>query len=260
MRDITGLEIVPLQCHIATDTISLARRGAKRVVGLDFSPAAIKEARYLSANAAGGDKLDFVEANTYDAPKVLQPASFDMVFTGIGALCWLPSIKQWAEIVAALLKPGGRLFIREGHPSLWAIDDRITTALTTGLPYFETEKPLVYEDGGTYVKTYVSFNNVKTAEWNHGIGKIVQSLIDVGMSITGLVEHKSIPWNALDGQMEEKGPFGELDNLFHLVLADIHQQGNGFSRRAGRTCHSAIHCKLERACNYLPRRQPQLQQ
>lgn len=209
MGDITGLEIVHLQCHIATDTLSLVRRGAKRVAGLDFSSAAIKEARYLAANAVGGEKLEFVEASIYDALDVLKPASFDMVFTGIGALCWIPSIKRWAETVAALLKPGGRLFIRECHPALWAIDDTIMTSLTTGIPYFERDEPHVYDDAATYVDTDHVFENTKTVEWNHGIGEIVQSLIDVGMNITGLVEHKSVPWNALKEQMEEIEPFGE---------------------------------------------------
>ena len=45
------------------------------------------------------------------------------MYTGIGALCWLPDIRRWAGVVAALLKPGGRLFMREGHPMLWAIDE-----------------------------------------------------------------------------------------------------------------------------------------
>src|ERR1700755_2145386 len=61
LPDVTGLDIVHLQCHIGTDTISLARRGAKRVVGLDFSPASLKEAQRLADNAAGGAKLSFVE-------------------------------------------------------------------------------------------------------------------------------------------------------------------------------------------------------
>lgn len=40
---------------------------------------------------------------------------------------------------------------------------------------------------------------------NIGIGEIVQSLLDEGMMITGLVEHRSIPWDALPGQMVEAG-------------------------------------------------------
>lgn len=176
---------------------------------MDFSPAAIKTAKWLAAKAAGGEKLDFVEATTYDALAVLRAASFDIVFTGIGALCWLPSIKRWADTVAALLKPGGRLFIRECHSALWAIDEAVTTSLATGLPYFEVEEPLVYDDTGTYVKTDHIFENTRTVEWNHGMGETIQSLINVGMNITRLVEHRSIPWNHIGEHMEKTGPFGK---------------------------------------------------
>ncbi len=62
--------------------------------------------------------VDFVVSDVYDAVDVLGPEQFDLVFTGIGALCWLPSIARWAEVVANLLKPGGRLFLREAHPVL----------------------------------------------------------------------------------------------------------------------------------------------
>ena len=38
-------------------------------------------------------------------------------------------------------------------------------------------------------------------QWNHGPGEIMQSLLDEGMTITGFVEHISIPWCGLSGQM-----------------------------------------------------------
>ena len=120
LGDVAGLRGVHLQCHIGTDTISLARLGA-RMTGLDFSPAAVEQARALSEEVGAG--VDFVEADVYDAAQVLPPGEFDLVFTGIGALCWLPSVARWAEVVQQLLKPGGRLFIREGHPMLWSMCD-----------------------------------------------------------------------------------------------------------------------------------------
>jgi SAM-dependent methyltransferase len=118
LGDIDGARGVHLQCHIGTDTLSLARLGA-RMTGLDFSPAALAEARRLSELA--GPPVDFVEAEVYSAADVLDRAAFDLVFTGIGALCWLPDVRRWAAVVADLLAPGGRLFIREGHPMLWTI-------------------------------------------------------------------------------------------------------------------------------------------
>src|SRR5579862_1489103 len=118
LGDVTGLRGVHLQCHIGTDTVSLARLGA-RMSGLDFSAPALAEARSLAAGT--GAEVEFIEAEVYDALSVLEPGAFDFVFTGVGALCWLREIRPWAAVVAGLLRPGGWLFIREGHPVLWAL-------------------------------------------------------------------------------------------------------------------------------------------
>jgi SAM-dependent methyltransferase len=201
LGDLTGLDCVHLQCHIGTDTVSLARLGA-RVTGLDFSPASLAQARKIAA-AAGAD-VQFVESDVYRAPEVLGTERFDVVYTGIGALCWLPSARRWAEVVADLLRPGGRLFIREGHPMLWALDDeRTDDLLVVEYPYFEADEPLVWTDGGTYVETDVSFVHNTTHEWNHGLGEVVGALLDAGLRLTMLEEHDSVPWEALPGKMHQ---------------------------------------------------------
>jgi SAM-dependent methyltransferase len=211
LGDITGLNTVHLQCHIGTDTLSLARLGA-RVTGLDCSPIALAEARALVAET--GDAVDFVESDLYAALTVLPPASFDLVYTGIGALCWLPSIERWAAVVAGLLVPGGRLFIREGHPILSAMDERLADDLHLRFPYFEQQEPLEWDDDSTYVATDLPITHTKTYEWNHGLGEIVTALLNAGLTLTMLVEHDSVPWEALPGQMLER-PNGEfaLDTL-----------------------------------------------
>jgi len=54
---------------------------------------------------------------TYVESEVSPPSTrsglndLDLVYTGVGALCWLPDIRRWARIVASLLRPGGRLFM-----------------------------------------------------------------------------------------------------------------------------------------------------
>ena len=203
LGDIGGLRCVHLQCHIGTDTVSLARLGAD-MTGLDFSPASLAEARRI-ASLAGAD-VRFVEAEVYDAAGALGPEPFDLVYTGIGALCWLPDIARWARVVAALLRPGGRLFIREGHPMLWAIDDpRPDGLLAVEYPYFEREEAMVFDEEGTYVETDVVFTHNRTHEWNHGLGEIVTALMTAGMDLTGLTEHDSVPWDAQPGQMEQIG-------------------------------------------------------
>ena len=200
LGDIAGLRGVHLQCHIGTDTVSLARLGA-RMTGLDLSPAALVEARRL-AEQAGAD-VDFVETDTYSAVGVLGREQFDLVFTGIGAICWLPDIARWAQVVADLLRPGGRLFIREGHPVLWALDDaRPDSLLALKYPYFEHEQALVFDEPGTYVDTEVEFAHTVSHSWNHGLGEIVTALLASGLRLTMFEEHDSVPWEALPGQME----------------------------------------------------------
>ena len=88
--------MVHLQCHIGSDTLSLARLGG-RMTGVDFSPSALAVARELAA-AAGVD-IRYVESELYAVPDVLG-ADFDLVYTGVGALNWLPDIAGWARVVA----------------------------------------------------------------------------------------------------------------------------------------------------------------
>jgi SAM-dependent methyltransferase len=199
LGDIRGLSGIHLQCHIGTDTISLARLGAS-MTGLDLSPASLAQARRLAAELDAD--VRFVEAEVYDAPAAVGGATFDLVFTGVGALCWLPEIARWGRTVAALLKPGGRLFLREGHPMLWSLaDPRPDRLLVVEYPYFEREEPTVWDEDGTYVATDAEFNANVSYEWNHGIGEVVSALLDAQLEITELIEHDTVPWDALPGMM-----------------------------------------------------------
>ena len=218
LGDITGLTGVHLQCHIGTDTISLARLGA-HMTGLDLSPLSLLEARRLSEHAHTPAR--FIESDVYSALDVLEPRSFDLVYTGIGALCWLPDIARWAQTVAGLLRAGGRLFIREMHPMLSSIDESHADLLVVDYPYFERVEPMVFDDGGTYVKTDTEFAVTQTHEWSHGLAETVSALLDSGMQLTELVEHDSVPWQALPGHMsqDEHGEWRLTDRPWRLAAS-----------------------------------------
>ena len=207
-----GLDVVHLQCHIGTDTVSLARLGARSVTGVDFSPAALSAARSLSTRA--GEDVAFTESDVYDSVDVLGPSRFDLVYTGIGALCWLPDVARWAAVVAGLLRPGGRLFIREGHPMLWTLSDpRPDGLLVIEHPYFESagvtfHEPNSYAGEGT-------LDAPETVQFNHGIAEILDGVLAAGLSLTGFEEHREVSWNPLGAAM-----VASADHPGEYVLAE----------------------------------------
>jgi SAM-dependent methyltransferase len=201
LGSLAGKRLIHLQCHIGTDTVSLARLGAS-MTGLDFSVPAVAAAREL-ARRTGADAT-FVQGDVYAAPDLLGRGEFGLVYTGIGALCWLPDIRRWADVVATLLAPGGRLFLREGHPMLWALaDERDDGLLVVEYPYFERPEPTVFHSDTSYAQTDVVFENTETREWNHGLAEIITALMDAGLDLTALAEHDSAPWPAFPGMMEK---------------------------------------------------------
>jgi SAM-dependent methyltransferase len=196
LGDLTGLDAVHLQCHIGTDTLSLARLGA-RVAGLDFSPSAIEAAREIAQRA--GIDATFVQSEFYGAVDELGAEHFDLVYTGVGAIGWLPDIAGWARVAAALLRPGGRLYIREGHPMMWTLDDD----MQIGFPYFERAGAVRMECDTTYADSEARISAPVTYEFNHGLGEIVQAVLDAGMTLTRLAEHDFCEWQGLPPMVRE---------------------------------------------------------
>lgn len=89
-----GVRVLHLQCHFGSDTLWLANHGAT-VMGLDFSPPAVEEARRMAAELGIDGRARFVEANLYDARHMLpEPESFDLVFTTWGTIDWLPDVAE----------------------------------------------------------------------------------------------------------------------------------------------------------------------
>ncbi len=203
LGDVDGLDLVHLQCHFGLDTLAWADAGA-RVTGLDFSPEAVRAAAHLADRAGLGDRAAFVCAEVYDAAEVLAPRTFDIVYVSLGALVWLPSVGRWADQVAALTRPGGRLYLHEMHPLAWSL---APDAPTVTHPYFEEADPYVDDAGTTYTDATGPLTATRTYEWNHGVGEVVTALLDRGLRIDTLVEHDwtvapQFPWL-------EEGPPGQ---------------------------------------------------
>lgn len=208
LGDVAGLRAIHLQCHIGTDTISLSRLGA-RMTGLDLSPESIEQARRLSTES--GAEIDWVVSDVYDAQAALSRADlpdrgYDLVYVSLGALNWLPSVARWAEVVATLLRPGGRLFIRDLHPLLGSLDyERSDGLLVIDQPYFEVAEAEIIDEPHSYVSTSRPLTATVSHQWNHAIGDLLTAVIDAGLRLTMFVEHDSAPFPALGGQVESVG-------------------------------------------------------
>ncbi|MFH9227276.1 class I SAM-dependent methyltransferase [Streptomyces lydicus] len=185
--DVTGRSLLHLQCHFGQDTLSWAHRGAARVVGLDFSEPAVEAARELAAELGyGPDRAAFVAADVYDAAEAVPDDAYDIVYTGIGALNWLPDLERWADTAASLVAPGGFLYLAEFHPLCDALDDETGSRIVHD--YFSRDA-WVDEVPGSYTDFGAQTVNNRSVEWQHPIGEVVSALAGAGLHLEFLHEH-----------------------------------------------------------------------
>jgi SAM-dependent methyltransferase len=186
IADWRGLKVLHLQCASGEDTLSLALAGA-HVTGVDIAAENIKHAR-RKAEIAGLDAT-FVVADVYQLPPELLAAQCDVVFVSCGALCWLPDIARWADIVTAALKSGGRLLVDEIHPlsTCFAFDGTQYVAVEDyfrrGRPQWNTAGPAGL--AGTGPDDIMP----ETVEFRWPIGDVITTLARAGMRVEFLDEY-----------------------------------------------------------------------
>ena len=194
---VSGLDVLHLQCHFGYDSLILARDGA-RVTGLDFSPAAIAAARDLAHDLGLTDRARFVEADLHDAPRAIDaPAGFDLVFVSWGALMWLPDIERWAAVVAHFLRPGGRLYLADGHPCALSLRCDPGPVLHPATPYF-SPGPHLSDDPADYADDTATLTNTRMYTFQHTLAAIVTALAGAGLAVEFLHEHDALPWRLYD--------------------------------------------------------------
>ena len=204
LGDMHGLDGVHLQCHIGTDTVSLARLGA-RMTGLDFSAPALAEARRLAA--AAGVEATFVQserlrrrrrarrggASTWSSPVSARSAGCPTSAAG----------PAWSRGAAATGRPAATSARATRCCGRWTTS-ATTACSSSSTPTSRCRSRASGTRRGRHLRRRPtrSFTTNVTHEWNHGLGEIVTALLDAGMELTMLEEHDSVPWEALPGHME----------------------------------------------------------
>ena len=180
--------LLHLQCHFGMDTMSWSRLGA-RATGVDISDRAIEVAREL--NHELGLNVRFIRANIYDLPSIIDE-QFDIVYTAVGVLCWLPDLSAWSQVVARCLKPGGTFYVLDDHPAARIFESVPTYGDVFDLKplnsYFPDETGMQFPGGG---HTYTGSQTIEAPshEWQHSMSEIVNSVIGAGLKIKFIHEY-----------------------------------------------------------------------
>jgi SAM-dependent methyltransferase len=186
LGDPSGQSILHLQCHFGLGTLTLARMGA-RVTGVDYSEAAIEQARRLSAEI--DIAAEFVCADVYDLPSVLA-GQFQIAFASYGVLIWLHDLRTWAKVVAHFIAPGGFFYLVDEHPfALVCRGEGNTESLRLAYAYMDAGEPVAYEIQGSYADRQASVKQREVFNWLHSLSSLVNALIEAGLVIEYLHEY-----------------------------------------------------------------------
>ena len=120
-------------------------------------------------------------------------------------------------MIAQRLKNGGVFYMVEFHPILWMFDYLEEVPI---LKYGYHQKGVIYEEyKGTYADTNANITSKEYA-WNHGLGDVVSSLSEAGLTIEYLKEYDESPYDVFPNMIKNKEAMYETsDKLFPLIFA-----------------------------------------
>jgi SAM-dependent methyltransferase len=187
---------IHLQCAGGSDTLALWKLGAAEVVGVDISEKMITVARRKSI--ALGAPARWYCCDILDAPQELDGTA-SLVYTGKGALPWIMDLQAWAWVVERLLKPGGRLYVFEGHPLDWVWDMEASTYQLSARTGHYFSEAIVADRGWPMISDPIRAHghkdqfHVHERQWT--LGAIINSLVAAGLRLEHFEEHPDLFWD-----------------------------------------------------------------
>lgn len=124
---------------------------------------------------------------------------------------------KWANIVSGFLKQNGKFVFVEFHPVVWIFDDNFEKI---GYRYFNSG-PILETNSGTYADKTADFT-VSDVSWNHGIGEVLNGLINNGLEIRSLEEYDYSPYNCINKMVEfepKQYRIAHLENKIPMVYS-----------------------------------------
>ncbi len=215
LGDIKGKKVLHLQCNTGADTIYLAQKGAQ-ITGVDIVEENIECAKKL-AKSANVD-VRFIASDILKLLKVHQE-QYDLIITTDGVLGWIPDLTKWGEVVSTLLKPGGLVYIHDGHPFMLVFDEAALDQgkLNIKYPYFDLT-PDEDEQIGGYASSSQKATNYY---WGHSFETIFEGLLRNKLNLVYFKEHpRCVP--GMGGSTKDNNGlsyYPELDGKLPLVFS-----------------------------------------
>jgi SAM-dependent methyltransferase len=164
-----GKDVVELGCGTGYFGAWLRRGGARRMVGVDVTPAQLETARRMEEEFGLG--VEFVEANAEETG--FPDASFDLVVSEYGASIWCDPYR-WIPEAARLLRPGGELvFLRNATLAMLCATEE-STSETLQRPQRGLRR--------------IDWSDDETTEFHMGHGEWVRLLRANGFELLDLIE------------------------------------------------------------------------
>ena len=121
----------------------------------------------------------------------------DLVYTGKGAVPWVRSIARWAEVITNLLRPGGYLYVYEGHPLDWIWEPGADSHRLHAIRSYFDDNPRANEDfPAQAVERYRAHAEPPPLAWEYHwtLGEIVSAILRAGLELKALDEHSEHYW------------------------------------------------------------------
>jgi SAM-dependent methyltransferase len=209
-------EVVHLQSGHGLEDAALVQSGAKLVVGVDYSSTAAGAAQQRADDL--GLACRYIVGAVPRVPLVDGVA--DLVYTGKGALIWMPDLDAWAREAARLLRAGGHLFVHEGHPAvpLWTWDE---------------DTPGIRADRSYFARSHVNdtFPARGATEWQWTLGQVVTAVITAGMELLSLAEYSEPFWRP--GGVRAAAWNGRLPNTYSMLARRLVHPGRPHGTAGG---------------------------
>lgn len=203
--DPAGIRLLHLMCATGEETLSWAVLRAAPT-GVDISQINIDLATEKAA--AAGLPARFVCADVGELPAELRAADFDVVYTAIGVLVWIPDLSRWAAAIAKALRSGGRFVLLDEHPiamAMWGEDGRVQVVDD----YFGRDTPTTGTGWGHFPGGEDAIE--PTHQFNWPLGDILNALTDAGLAIRRVDEYPTRSgWRFGDAMDDARKLPGEL--------------------------------------------------